>query len=72
MPPVMHAIYSSHVKRVGHDPSTQELHVEWDTGKKSVYSGVPADVAERVRTSWSVGTAIRNEVRPHYDHRYVP
>ena len=39
-------VYSSHVSAVGYDSDTGELSVEWDTGKVSVYAGVPAEVAE--------------------------
>ena len=42
MPPPMRSVFSSHVDRVGHDAQTGELFVQWDTGKTSVYTGVPA------------------------------
>lgn len=68
--PDMRAVYSSHVSRIGHDADTGDLHVEWDTGKTSIYSGVPPDVAQSVMTSWSVGTALRDQVKGTFDHRY--
>ena len=70
MPAVMRPVYSSHVNQIGHDPETQELHVLWDTGKKSIYEGVPAALAEQVRTSASVGGALRKMVKDRYAHRY--
>lgn len=71
MPPDLRDVYSSHVAQIGHDPDTGELHVVWDTGKTSIYSGVPADVADGVMKSWSIGTALREQVKGQYDHRYA-
>ena len=70
MPPVMQSVFSSHVSRVGYDADTQELHVEWDSGKTSVYSGVPPDVADEARKSWSVGTFLTENVKYQFPHRY--
>lgn len=69
--PVMHSVYSSHVDRVGYDVKERELFVQWDSGKTSVYSGVPPDVAQEAQASWSVGTYLRSRVKPHYPHRYM-
>lgn len=71
MTPQMRDVFSSHVNQIGYDPTAQELHVSWDTGKKSVYAGVPQDVAHSVMNSWSVGSAMREQVKPNYQHRYV-
>lgn len=64
------AVYSSHVDRIGYDQQTKELRVKWDTGKTSVYSGVPPDVADTVSNSWSVGQALTQMVKGTYSHRY--
>lgn len=69
--PNMLSVFSSHVNRIGYNAETNELHVEWDSGKTSVYSGVPAGVADGVMRSWSVGTALHNEVKDKYEHRYA-
>jgi hypothetical protein len=71
MPPPMRSVFSSHVDRIGHDMQTGELHVVWDSGKTSVYSGVPADVADDVSQSWSVGSALTAKVKGKYAHRYL-
>ena len=68
--PVMQSVYSSHVDRIGHDPETGELYVQWQGGKTSIYSGVPAAVANDVTTAWSVGKAVREQIIPNYQHRY--
>jgi len=70
MPPVMRGVFSSHVRRIGHDAETKELVVEWDTGKTSIYEGVPAGVADSVANAWSVGTALRQQIKGAYKHRY--
>jgi hypothetical protein len=68
--PVMRGVFSSHVNKIGHDPETKELFVEWDTGKTSIYTGVPVGVADTVSNSWSVGKALREHVKDAYPHRY--
>lgn len=69
--PVMRDVFSSHVRRIGHDAQTGDLHVEWDTGRTSVYSGVPAALAEDVQTSWSVGKALTDRIKGAFPHRYA-
>ena len=70
--PPMRDIFSSHVGRVGYSPDTQELFVEWQgTGKTSVYSGVPQAVANQTMNAWSVGKALKENVKDVYPHRYA-
>jgi hypothetical protein len=69
--PPMRSIYSSHVDSVGYSAETQELYVTWDTGKTSVYSGVPPKLADEVTNSWSVGKALTAQVKSVFPHRYV-
>jgi hypothetical protein len=64
------SVYSSHVDTVSHNDETNELTVRWDTGKTSVYSGVPANLAKEVMDAWSVGTALHNQIKGKYDHHY--
>ena len=71
MPPVMQSVFSSHVSSVGYDAQAQELHVEWDSGKTSIYSGVPADVADECQKSWSVGGYLRDQIKGRFSHRYA-
>jgi len=65
-------VYSSHVTRVAHDEKTGELHVQWDTGKHSIYSDVDEKLARRVMYASSVGGALINEVKNRKAHRYAP
>jgi hypothetical protein len=66
----MRTVFSSTVLEIGHDPDTNELHVRWRSGKHSVYSGVPAHLADSVSSAWSIGKAIHSQVKPFHEHRY--
>lgn len=65
----MKSVYSSHVNTIGHDGT--DLFVTWDSGKTSVYKGVPAKLASEVTSSWSVGKALAEQVKGKYDHEYL-
>lgn len=69
--PDMTSVFSTSVDKIGHDPDTGELHVQWPNGKTSVYTGVPPDVAASVSKSWSVGQALNEQVKGRFDHRYL-
>lgn len=69
--PQMREVHSSHVAKVGYDAETAELFVTWDSGKTSVYVGVPPTLAAEVTNAWSVGKALSERVKGQYEHRYV-
>lgn len=71
MPPTMHSVHSSHVTAIGHDADTGDMHVAWDSGRTSVFENVPADLAERVRKSHSVGKAMTDDIKGKFSHRYL-
>jgi uncharacterized protein YijF (DUF1287 family) len=64
-------VFSSHLDSIGYDPATQQLQVNYQNGKMSVYEGVPPDVYHRVQGSASIGTALHEHVRNRYNHRYA-
>jgi KTSC domain len=64
-------VFSSNVNQVGYDPDTQEMHIVWNTGKRSVYSGVPQNVATKTANAYSVGKFVSENIKPNYEHRYV-
>lgn len=67
-----HSPFSRVIARIGHDPETNELHVEWTKGGRiSVYSGVDAAEFDLGRKSPSVGAWLHQEIKPHYPHRYA-
>jgi hypothetical protein len=69
--PDMNPAYSSHVDSIGYDPFLQELHVQWQTGKTSIYHGVPPEVGEPFNTGAhpSIGEALK-QVKANYRHSY--
>lgn len=67
----MRDVYSSHVDRIGHDPATNELHVQWEGGKHSVYANVPPGKASDVMNAWSVGKALTRDIKGAHGHRYL-
>ena len=69
--PTMKQVHSSHVRSIGHDPSTNELHVQYKNGGTAVYHDVPADKARLVMNSHSIGSALHQHVRGQHDHRML-
>lgn len=69
-PPVLRAVRSSHVDGVAYDPASQELHVSF-RGRRGIYKGVPADVAEAVQDAPSIGQALHLWVRGNYEFGYL-
>ena len=64
------SVYSSNVQEVGYDPDTKELSITWTKGKRSIYSGVPEELAEQLVNAPSVGSMLNEEVKPYFSHRY--
>jgi len=66
------SVYSSNASSVAYDPETQEMTITWSkSGRRSVYSGVPEDVAHACANAPSVGQYINSEIKPNYEHRYL-
>lgn len=64
------SVYSSNVESVGYDSEAKELIVTWKKGKRSIYAGVPEELAEQLSNAPSVGSMINAEIKPYYSHRY--
>lgn len=64
------SVYSSNVNTVGYDVESKELFISWSKGKRSVYTGVPEELALQLTTTNSVGTMLNQEIKPYYGHRY--
>ena len=69
--PVMKSVFSSNVAKVGYNGDTQELWVEWNSGRVSAYGGVTADQADEISRAWSVGQAVNQLKAAGAPHRYV-
>jgi hypothetical protein len=65
------SVYSSMVSEVAYDSNTNELHITWNSGRRSAYSGVSEDVANQVANAPSVGQAVNQLIKGSYNHRYV-
>lgn len=69
--PDMKQVFSSHIDSVGYDADTQELFVQWQNGKTSVYSGVPPDLASEAQNAASIGSLMHDQIKGKFPHRYV-
>lgn len=63
-------VYSTNVSAVAYDQEAKEMYVTWLKGKRSVYTGVPEDVAMDCANAPSVGNFLNTEVKGKYGHRY--
>lgn len=62
----------SHViSRFVYDPAECQLWVEFTTGRKYVYSGVPEEVANALRSAFAKGVYFNSRVRDRFPHREV-
>ena len=62
---------STVIRRFVYDETEQNLWVEFTTGRKYVYSGVPEDVASTLRTAFAKGVYFNTRIRDKYPHREV-
>ena len=62
----------SHViRRFVYDEMEQNLWVEFTTGRKYVYSGVPQEVADALRGAFAKGVYFNTRIRDQFPHREV-
>jgi len=64
--------FSRNINRVGHDPDTGEMFVEWRDGRISIYDGVSPEKFDLIHKAPSVTQAINMEIKPSHTHRYLP
>jgi hypothetical protein len=62
--PKMLPVKSSNILSVGHDPETQELHVEFSTGGTYKYSGISAAQHAALLSSDSIGKHMKKHIGP--------
>ncbi len=67
----MKSVFSSHVAALGYDPDDERLVVEYQNGNLVEYVGVPAQVADRVVSASSIGSAIHRHIKDKYNHSYL-
>ena len=62
---------STVIRRFVYDETEQNLWVEFTTGRKYVYSGVPEEVANTLRTAFAKGVYFNTRIRDKFPHREV-
>ena len=62
---------STVIRRFVYDETEQNLWVEFTTGRRYVYSGVPEEVANTLRTAFAKGVYFNTRIRDKFPHREV-
>ena len=60
---------STVIRRFDYSPDAQELTVEFVTGRRYVYSGVPLEEAEALRGAFAKGVHFNRRIRDNYPYR---
>jgi hypothetical protein len=71
MPDWSKDVVSSNVANVAYEEEGGRLIVTWNKGsRRSVYSGVPEELALQVASAPSVGSILNSEIKPYFGHHY--
>lgn len=62
---------STVIRRFDYRPESEELVVEFVTGRRYVYSGVPAREAEAMRNAFAKGIYFNRRIRDRYPFRQL-
>ena len=62
---------STVIRRFAYDETKHNLWVEFTTGRRYVYSGVPHEVAGALRGAFAKGVYFNTRIRDRYAHREV-
>lgn len=57
---------STVIRRFDYSPDSEELVVEFVTGRRYLYSGVPRDEAEAMRSAFAKGSHFNRRIRDRY------
>lgn len=68
----LHSVRSSAINRLGYDPTTATLAVEYHSGEVYHYPGVPAKTVADLEQAKSLGTYFARHVRPHFTGKRQP
>jgi predicted RecB family endonuclease len=68
-----HAVVSSAIRAIGHDPQARKLHLEFSDGKVAEYDGVSAEQHAALMAAESKGRHFHEQLRGKDAHpwRYV-
>ena len=64
-------VFSTNVRSVGYDDTTNDLIITWNSGRVSAYAGVPEETAAQCANAASVGNFLNMEIKPNFAHRYL-
>jgi hypothetical protein len=62
---------STVIRRFVYDEMEHNLWVEFTTGRRYVYSDVPEEVADAMRSAFAKGVYFNSRIRDRYPHREV-
>ncbi|HVU31085.1 MAG TPA: KTSC domain-containing protein [Sphingomicrobium sp.] len=62
---------SSVIRRFAYCPDSSELWVEFTTGRRYVYSGVPREVADTFRSAFAKGIYFNTRIRDRFPYREI-
>ena len=62
---------STVIRRFVYCPDSSELWVEFVTGRKYVYSGVPNEIPDAFRGAFAKGAYFNTRIRDQFPHREV-
>jgi KTSC domain len=62
---------STVIRRFAYDQNAHELWVEFVTGRRYVYSGVPPEVAEALGSAFAKGVYFNTRIRDRFPHREI-
>ena len=62
---------STVIRRFVYDESEQQLWVEFVTGRRYVYSGVPREISDALRSAFAKGVYFNSRIRDRFPCREV-
>ena len=62
---------STVIRRFAYDHGARQLWVEFVTGRRYVYSGVPPQIAEALGSAFAKGVYFNTRIRDRFPHREV-
>jgi hypothetical protein len=65
----MHPVNSSNIHSIGHDPSTNTMHVKFKNGALYEYHNVSATEHHNIKHAGSPGSALRSTVAGKHYHK---
>ena len=63
-------VFSTNVASIAYEEEGGRMFVTWLKGRRSVYSGVPEELALQAASAPSVGSFLNSEIKPNFAHHY--